>query len=108
MSDEGLLLLEREGKNAPVGSVERYRWRRELVRFGRQREAGFEVGDHVREIEPVWGAGSGRKGRQGTVRSLTKSTIKVQLNISEKLCVRPKYRRPATRKLILVKVADPW
>jgi len=38
----------------------------------------------------------------GTVFRLEKTFVQVQFSIGEKLCVRPKYRRPATRSIFLV------
>jgi len=95
--DETLRLLEREGRNAPIRSVERWRWRSALLRLGRRREAGLELGDRVREIQPGW-----NRSGEGTVFSLTKTTVKVQFDIGEKLCVRPRYHLPATRSIVLV------
>lgn len=50
--DAKLRDLEREGRDAPAYSWERFRWRVELVRLGRPDEAGFLVGDLV-EVEEV-------------------------------------------------------
>jgi hypothetical protein len=47
MSDTAIRDLERVGKDAPAGSLERYRWRLALVRAGRGDEAGLEKADSV-------------------------------------------------------------
>jgi hypothetical protein len=95
MSDERLRILEKEGRSAPERSPERYRWRLELLRAGKRREAGLEIGDLV----AVTGWNQSQRGR---VFRLTKTRVKVQVDISPKHCVRPTYRLPAVRDVVLI------
>jgi hypothetical protein len=101
MSDERLRVLEREGRDAPPRSTARARWRTALLRLGRLREAGLEIGDRV------W-----VEGEEGRVFDLTKTRVRVQIDIGPKLCVRPAYRLPARRSVRLLEPDDgtwrPW
>jgi hypothetical protein len=103
--NERLRELERAGRAAPSGSRERWRWRMELVRLGRLREAGLTLGDRVRILG--W-SGDG----EGRVFRVTKSRVTVQVSISPRLCVRPTFRLPARREVVLIEPTDgewsPW